>query len=126
MRLACLLVPLALFACGGSDGGANQAPAEIDLTATGATAGGNPTVNIDIPSGGQVHFVNKDTKPHQISSAQCPELNTAQLAPSADSGLLTLTGGPKACTFQDSLNPSNSAYSGNITVSAPGTPGGGY
>ena len=126
MRLAYLLVPLALVACGGSGGGGNQAPAEIDLTATGATAGGNPGVNITIPSGGQVHFVNKDTTPHQITSAECPELNTAQLAPNADSGLLTLTGGPKACTFKDSLNASNSAYSGNITVSAPGTPGGGY
>jgi nitrous oxide reductase accessory protein NosL len=125
MRLACLLVSLALVACGGSDGGPNQAPAEIDLTATGATAGGNPTVNIDIPSGGQVHFVNKDTKPHQITSASCPELNTKQLAPSEDSGLITLTG-PKPCSFTDSLNPGNNAYNGNITVSAPGTPGGGY
>lgn len=127
MRLACLLVPLALVACGGSGGGGgNVAPAEIDLTATGATAGGNPTVNITIPSGGQVHFVNKDTKPHQITSADCLELNTAQLAPSADSGLITLNGGPKACTFKDNLNPTNAAYSGNINVSTAGSPGGGY
>ncbi len=126
MRFAYLLVPLALVACGGSGGGTNQAPAEIDLTATGATAGGNPSVNIDIPSGGQVHFVNKDTKPHQVTSPECAELNTAQLAPNADSGLLTLQGGPKGCTFKDSLDPSNAAFSGNITVSAPGTPGGGY
>ena len=126
MRLAYLLVPLALVACGGSGGGGNVAPAEIDLTAAGATAGGNPTVNITIPSGGQVHFLNKDTKPHQITSAECPELNTAQLAPAADSGLITLGGGPKACTFKDNLDPTNAAYSGNITVSQAGSPGGGY
>src|SRR5512140_1573804 len=106
MRLAYLLVPLALVACGGSGGGGNQAPAEIDLTATGATAGGNPSVSIIIPSGGQVHFVNKDTKPHQITSSQCPELNTPQLAPNADSGMITLTSSGVTCTFADSLNPS--------------------
>jgi len=124
MRLPYLLVPLVLIACGGSGGG-NRAPAEIDLTATGATAGGNPSVNISLPSGGQVHFVNKDTRPHQISSSNCPELNTAQLAPSADSGLITLTTQAN-CTFTDSLNPSNTSYAGNITVLPPGTTGGGY
>jgi hypothetical protein len=126
MRLAYLLVPLAFIACGGSGGGGNQAPAEIDLTATGATAGGNPTVNITIPSGGQLHFFNKDTKPHQITSPECAEINTPQLAPNQDSPMITVQGGPKSCTFKDTLNPTNSAYSGNITVSAPGTPGGGY
>jgi len=126
MRFAYLLVPLALVACGGSGGGSNQAPAEIDLTATGATAGGAPTVNIDIPSGGQLHFFNKDTKPHQMTSPECAEIATPQLAPNQDSPMITVVGGPKACTFKDSLNPSNTAYSGNITVSAAGTPGGGY
>ncbi|HET7788691.1 MAG TPA: hypothetical protein VIR81_01370 [Myxococcales bacterium] len=125
MRLAYLLVPLALVACGGSGGGSNQAPAEIDLTATGATAGGNPTVNISMPSGGQVHFFNKDTKPHQIVSSNCPELNTGQLAPNTDSGLKTVTT-QTTCTFSDSLNPSNGAYNGTITVLPPGNPGGGY
>jgi len=124
MRLAYLLVPLALVACGGSGGGGNQAPAEIDLTATGATAGGT-SVNISMPSGGQVHFVNKDTKPHQISSSNCTELNTAQLAPNVDSGLITVTT-QATCTFSDSLNPSNATYNGTITVLPPGTPGGGY
>jgi len=125
MRLAHLLVPLALVACGGSGGGSNQAPAEIDLTATGATVAGNPSVNITMPSGGQVHFLNKDTKPHQIASPNCAELNTAQLAPNQDSGLITVTT-QTSCTFSDSLNPTNGAFTGNITVLPPGNPGGGY
>lgn len=125
MRLAYLLVPLALVACGGSGGGSNQAPAEIDLTATGATVAGNPSVNITMPSGGQVHFLNKDTKPHKIESSNCAELNTAQLAPNQDSGLITVTT-QTSCTFNDALNPTNGAYTGNITVLPPGNPGGGY
>ena len=121
MRLAYLLVPLALVACG-SGGGSNQAPAEIDLTAAGAS----PRENIDIPSGGQVHFFNKDTVPHQIVSTDCAEVNTPQLAPNTDSPLITLTGGPKSCSFKDNLNPTNVNFSGDITVVAAGAPGGGY
>ena len=127
MRLACLLLPLAFIACGGSDGGSNQAPAEIDLTATGARTPIAPSVNIDLPSGGQVHFFNKDpAAPHKVASTDCAELNTAQLAANTDAPLITVNGGPKACTFKDELNPSNAAFNGNITVTAPGTPGGGY
>jgi hypothetical protein len=126
MRLAYLLVPLALVACGGSGGGGNQAPAEIDLTAAGARTPTASTVNIDLPSGGQVHFFNKDTAPHQISSSNCAELNTQQLAPNTESPLITVSGGPKGCTFNDALNPSNAAFSGSINVLQAGSPGGGY
>src|SRR3954465_13934517 len=110
MRLAYLLLPLALIACGGSGGGSNQAPAEIDLTAAGARTPTAPSVNIDLPSGGQVHFFNKDAAPHKVSSSDCAELNTAQLAANTDAPLITVNGGPKGCTFKDELNPSNAAF----------------
>ena len=118
-----LIASLALAACGGSSS-SSQAPAEVDLTASGATAGGG-TVNISIPSGGQINFVNKDTASHQIASSDCSELNSSQLAQN-QTFLATMVGGPKSCTFHDALNPAASPFTGNIAVTAPGTDGGGY
>ncbi|HZX95245.1 MAG TPA: hypothetical protein VFE90_12055 [Myxococcales bacterium] len=125
MRLSMLLVTLALVACGGGSGGGSQV-ADINLTSQGAvTASGNSPINITIPSGGQVHFFNKDTAPHKITSPECTELNSPQLAPNQDF-LTSIGGGPRACTFKDSLNPSAPGFNGNITVGDTGTPGGGY
>lgn len=126
MRSALLVaIPFALFACGSDSGGGSQ-EADINLTANGAvTASGITPINITVPSGGQIHFFNKDTAAHQISSSSCGELNSPRLAAGQDF-LTTVTGGPKSCSFEDSLNPTSAAFSGNISVAAAGTPGGGY
>ena|SRR5438132_1657773 len=121
LRKAILLVPLALAACGG-DSGSNVTAATINLTASGAASPAN-TSAITVPSGGRVHFFNKDTTNHQVSS-NCTELSSPQLAPGNDF-LSPALAGPKSCTFNDALNPSNNAFSGSVTVSAPGTGGGG-
>ena len=125
MKFAILFASVALAACSGSSSTEPPAPAEVDLTASGATAGGNPTVNISIPSGGKINFVNKDTASHQIASSDCSELNSPQLAQN-QTFLATMVGGPKSCTFHDALNPAASPFTGNIAVTAPGTDGGGY
>lgn len=118
MRVAILLVPLAWIACGGGGGGGGQAPAEVDLSATGASP-----ASFTIPSGGQINFVNKDTVAHQITSPDCAELNSPQLA-AGQTFSTTVSGGPKNCTFTDTRG--SSTFNGAITVGAPGTPGNGY
>jgi hypothetical protein len=123
MRAMLLVVPFAfLFACGG--GTSNQAPAEVDLNASGASTPTSGAVNISVPSGGQIHFVNKDTANHQIASSNCAELNTTTIAPAATVAITIVSSGP--CTFHDALNPAVAGFNGTITVTAPGTPGNGY
>ena len=118
MRIAMILVSFAFVACGGSDGSSGPTEAPINLTSAGLS-----TSAVTIPSGGRVHFFNKDTANHQISSSTCPDLDTPVLAPGADS-LRPLMTGPLSCNFSDALT-SAAAFNGSVTVNAPGTPGGG-
>ena len=97
-------------ACGGSGGGAPQG-AQFQLVASGVTP-----ITATIGSGGQVTFSNKDAAPHQITSS-CAELHSPSLA--MNQTFSATLAGPKTCPFSDALNPSNSAFSGTITVDAP-------
>lgn len=117
MRIAMLLALLAHVSCGGSsNSGPTEAP--INLTSAGASSAA-----LTIPSGGRVHFFNKDTANHQMASP-CGALSSPLLAPGADYLSPTITG-PVACAFSDSLNPNNSAFKGTVTVGPPGATGGG-
>ena len=117
MRTGIVLAALAFGACGGSS--SSQSAAQIQLTAAGAS----PSA-ITLPSGGQVHFVNQDSAAHQIASTTCSEMSSPQLGNGQDFLTSPLTG-PKTCSFNDGLNPSNANFSGTVTVNAPGTGGGG-
>jgi hypothetical protein len=109
-------VLFAFVACGGSS---NSGPTEAPMTMTAAGLSSNA---ITIPSGGRVHFFNKDTVAHQISSPDCgTDLDTAMIAPGGDS-LQPLMTGPLSCTFQDAIT-SSAIFDGSVTVNAPGTPG---
>lgn len=100
---------LLTLACGGETPASQGAG--FDLTASGVTP-----VTATIPSGGQVTFTNKDGAPHQIAS-DCAELASGSLA--ANATFSARLSGPRTCTFSDALNPSNAAFNGSITVSAP-------
>jgi hypothetical protein len=78
------------------------------------SAAGADVHTVSAAGGDCVTFVNADAAMHQPASiplAGCPELNAP--APLAQSGTFTTAplAGPKACNWQDLLNP-------------PGTPGG--
>lgn len=117
MRIALILVSFAFVACGGSSsGGPTEAP--ITMTASGLSSSA-----VTIPSGGRVHFFNMDTVNHQITSQNCPLLDTPTLAPGADN-LRPLLTGPLSCNFGDALT-SSAVFNGSVTVNPPGAPGGG-
>jgi hypothetical protein len=118
MRLPMILVSFAFFACGGSSGGGGPTEAPITMTSAGLSS---PAITI--PSGGRVHFFNKDTANHQITSQDCTDLDTPVLAPNTDSLRPTMTG-PLSCTFSDAVSGS-AAFNGSVMVAAPGTIDGG-
>jgi hypothetical protein len=92
----------------------------MNITASGIASNTGST-SIAIPSGGRVHYFNKDTVAHQISS-NCPEL--AMSAPLAAGGnqLQPVIGGPQSCSLSDSVN---TAFVANVSVSAPNAGGSG-
>jgi hypothetical protein len=121
MRIPVLLVPFALVACGGGGGG-GPTEAAINITSSGfaSNVGSNA---ITIPTGGRVHFFNKDSANHQVvsTSTGCSDLDTPLLMPGQDSLRPTMTG-PLSCVYQDQ---NNSSLTGTVTVNAPSAGGGG-
>ena len=121
-RLAICAAAALLGACGGGGsgmgGGATCAfAAAIDLTSSGASP-----QSLCVVVGGSVTFTNKDSVQHDIESGTaCPQLNLGVLAPSQT---MTATF-PSAtvCPFHDASSPSNTAFQGNVSVAAPGSPG---
>ena len=119
-RVVIPLIVLAAAACGGSDSNSGPTEAVLNITSAGIQSNTGAT-SIAIPSGGRVHYFNKDSVAYQTTS-QCPELNmTAPLAAGANQ-LQPVMGGPKSCGLNDSVN---TALVASVSVSAPGTGGGG-
>jgi hypothetical protein len=115
MRISVIVVGFAFVACGGGGGGGGPTEAPVNITSSGFA---NPSITI--PSGGRVHFFNKDSANHQVSSS-CSDLNTPVIPPGGDSLRPAMTG-PLTCNYTDA---SNAALAGTVSVSAPGTGGGG-
>jgi len=117
MRAAILImIPLAFFvACGGSGGsGTPTGPFQVTLTSAGASP-----KSFTALSQAEVQFTNNDSVNHRISSSDCPEMSTPLLTPGMNATVM-LGAGPKSCTFNDSLNPSNTAFQGSVNILAPG------
>jgi hypothetical protein len=91
--IAILLVSFAFVACGGSSSSSGP-PTEgaINLTPSGLSSAA-----VTIPSGGRIHFFNKDTIDHQIASS-CSDLASPRLSPGGDSLRPQMTG-PQSCTI---------------------------
>jgi hypothetical protein len=91
---------------------------EVELN----SAGVNPSTLV-APSSGKVHFTNHDTVDHQIASTDCPNIASPKLAAGGDfTG--PLPAGPKLCSYNDALNPSDAKFKGLLNVSAPPAGGG--
>jgi hypothetical protein len=106
MRIAILLVPLSLMACGGS----SSAPAAITLRPSGA----DPT-SISVMGGAPLQFANADSIDHRIASSDCPELGSPMLTAGA-SFTATMGAGPKTCGFYDALQPTAASFQGTVIV----------
>jgi hypothetical protein len=120
MRIALIAAALGIVACGGGGGGSGgPTEADINITATGFASPTGASA-ITIPSGGRIHFFNKDTVSHQVTS-NCTELDTNVIAPGGDSLQPTMTG-PLNCSYND---VNKTSLTGSVVVNAPSSGGGG-
>ena len=78
-----------------------------------ATGVAEPAFVVD--AGAALTFVNGDSRPHQIYSPECPELDSTLLRP-GESFRAALGTGPKVCHFQDLLAPTAPGYEGTVQV----------
>jgi hypothetical protein len=121
-RIAIPLIALAMVACGGSSSsGPTEAVLNISATGIKSPAG---VSSIAIPTGGRVHYFNKDTVPHQITST-CAELSMAAPLAAGGDQLQPVMSTPESCGLNDAGG--NAALVANVTVNAPtaGSGGGG-
>jgi plastocyanin len=122
--LLALLVLLVAAECGGSTSPSGPAPSDPTPNPNRITitnAGVSP-VEMVVPLGATVSFVNNDSRPHNMASdphpdhTDCPPLNlVGTLVPgqSRETGNLVVA---RTCGFHDHDNPANDALRGRIVI----------
>lgn len=126
MRLAVIPgILLAFVACGGSDS-SSPTEAPLNITANGI-ASSKGSSSIAIPTGGRVHYFNKDVVPHQIvatGTSGCTVLASDGAIPANGDQLRPVMSSAENCSIADSANSAVAAFV-NVTAPAPGGGGGG-
>jgi plastocyanin len=125
--LTSILTATLLGACGGSQssgGGTGTctpgSTASFSIMSTGVT----PKAVCVLP-GGTVTFMNADTAQHDIESGTtCTQLNLGVIAAGGSATATFPT--VEVCPFHDQLNPTNTAFQGNVYVTTAPAPGPGY
>jgi plastocyanin len=120
---------LAAAACGGGgysspstpSAPAPTPPAAAALTVTISATGVDPR-SLQVPMGGQVTFVNNDSRTHQIMSDpnplhnDCPSINdVGTIAPGQSRQTASFTV-VKQCGYHDHMNPDSAALQGVLIV----------
>lgn len=118
-------------ACGGGGGGygapsAPSGPAGTQAATIRITSAGVSPKEVKIDIGGQVTFVNEDTRSHQMMSdphpmhTGCPEINqVGDLAP-GQSRATAVFSASRNCGFHDNRQDSVTALRGNIVIGQGG------
>jgi hypothetical protein len=122
--LAVSLLALAVAgACGGS--GANPTgpgPSDNPFRITISSSGIVSPVELVVPPGTRVLFVNQHAQPHEMTSdahpdhLECPEINSVGLlnaGQSRETGNLVAV---RTCGFHDHVNPDDSRLRGRIVI----------
>lgn len=121
-RALAMASALALVSCGGS--GANPTtpspdnPFRITITAAGVVS----PVEIVVPPGARVLFINQHSRPHEMTSddhpdhLECPPINAVGLlnpGQSRETGNLVTV---RTCGFHDHINPDDNGLLGRIII----------
>jgi plastocyanin len=121
VRVGIAVAALGATTCGGgytSPSPSPNNPYRVTISASGAVS----PVELVVPPGTRVLFINNDARRHDITSdphpehTDCPELNQVGLltnGQSRESGNLVAV---RTCGFHDHENPDNAALRGRIVV----------
>jgi hypothetical protein len=104
-------------ACGGSPSG----PSPGNVTITIGSAGPTP-IEVRVPIGGRVTFINTDVRPHAMSSdpiqthSDCPAINDVGFLNPGQSGTTGILSVARTCGFHDHTNELDATFRGRIVV----------
>ena len=103
--------------CGGSPSGPSPANVTITISATGPTP-----IEVRVPVGGRVTFLNSDARPHAMSSdpiqvhTDCPAINDVGFLNPGQSGTTGVLNVARTCGFHDHTNELDATFRGRIIV----------
>ena len=114
-----LLVALAglAAACGSSNPAGPSSGATVTITSSGVTP-----IEVHIPAGGTVSFVNNDSRPHAMSSdpiqthTDCPAINDVGFLNPGQRGSTSALLVKRTCGFHDHTNETDSTFKGRIVI----------
>jgi len=116
-RRAVLSCALVAAACGGSPSGPSPGNATITISSTGPAP-----IEVRVPVGGRVTFINTDARPHAMSSdpiqvhSDCPAINDVGFLNPGQSGTTGILSVARTCGFHDHTNELDATFRGRIVV----------
>ena len=116
-RWAVLTIALMAVTCGGSPSGPSPGSVTITINATGPTP-----IEVRVPLGGRVTFLNSDARPHAMSSdpiqvhTDCPAINDVGFLNPGQSGTTGILTVARTCGFHDHTNELDPTFRGRIVV----------
>ncbi|HEX6324349.1 MAG TPA: hypothetical protein VFZ36_11530 [Vicinamibacterales bacterium] len=108
--------------CGGGSPAAPAPPGANPFRVTISSAGVVTPVELVVPPGSRVLFVNEHSRPHEMTSddhpdhLECPAINSVGLlnpGQSRETGNLVAI---RTCGFHDHINPGDSRLTGRIVI----------
>jgi plastocyanin len=118
---AAALGAAAVLIASGCGGGSATAPSADAPTITFASTGVSP-VEVHIPVGGRVIFLNTDARPHAVSSdpitvhTDCPAINDVGTLNPGQTGTTSPLTVARTCGFHDHTNETDPKWKGRIVV----------
>ncbi len=103
--------------CGGSPSSPSPANVTITISATGPTP-----IEVRVPVGGRVMFLNSDARPHAMSSdpiqvhTDCPPINDVGFLNPGQTGTTGVLNVARTCGYHDHTNELDATFRGRIIV----------
>ena len=122
MRTLVLAIAMTAVACGSPAGGASPSPAQAPAATITITSSGVSPKNVVISPGGQVMFVNNDSREHQMSSdphpehTDCPAFDQVGVLAQGQSRQTGNLNTVRTCGFHDHINFENQSLRGTVTI----------
>jgi len=124
-RAACAAAACAMAlaaSCGGGSPAAPAPPVTNPFRVTISAAGTVTPVELVVPPGTRVLFINEHSRPHDMTSddhpdhLECPAINSVGLLNSGQSRETGNLVAIRTCGFHDHINPGDSRLKGRIIV----------